>query len=725
MDLASGAVAASSLTSCTSLYCSMFISLLCNPLLWFLQLQSSLTLLGLAIAWLWASQCRVRESNRIRAAQAAGDPLPYADAELCRPPSSLQTQQLDEEGGLLVNLQDDRRQLPMVTVILAVKGFVGEVGMNNWRSQLVTLYGGELEYIFSVESESDPAYFAVQRLQKEMKGRVNIRLVVAGLATSCSQQIHNQMAGAKAASPASSYILFLDDDIQCHPGTIGTLVKAMETRPDAFCVTGYSFDIPSSPSVAAYAAMAYRLPLLVGMSSGGPTGFVWGGCIFLRAADVRADKHGMVTKLKSNGYSNDLILSAVATSNNLTVWCPAAAIFPGRMSGTWAFQRYWNYVRRQQYALFTYSSAHGLLRNLFSCFIYSYLAAAVVVPLIPSLLQLCFFAVSYLRSYFVSFPAIVAEVAATSPFAGSGGAAAAAAGVHAAAGEGTAMGWLSSVAAAHSLCPLGLLMSAFNLSAVVVCCLACIRLFHAVITLCNLLSPEKRPFSVSSLSLPYAVAGMVMNLTLLPVIAIITAAQPAISWAGITYVRRNGLVASVRHPAPLSPKKTGVVGGGRGGAEMDEEGLGGWEEGGKEGSNYNSNGVGGEVALIEAVAVQMDDFEGPHANGVSGNEHAPLLQDEERERERAGGALGSSTVSLTPLGGKPASQSHEQLHSRNAANGDGVVGRSWAEYVRQSAEEGGMFGDSDAAVDGTSTALPRTAAAAAMSNLMDLGSWGV
>ncbi|CAI5515271.1 unnamed protein product [Closterium sp. Naga37s-1] len=446
---------------------------------------------------------------------------------------------------------DEQRQLPKVSVVLAVKGSIGEAGMDNWRSQLVTLYGGAVEYIFCVESEDDPAYFAVQSLQKEMKGVVDIRLVVAGLATACSQQIHNQLAGAKVACPESKYLLFLDDDIQCHPGTLGSLVKAMETRPEVFCCTGYSFDIPSTPSISAYAAMAYRLPLLIGMSSGGPAFFVWGGCIMLRLADLRADRNGMASALQRNGYSNDLILTSVAGVHGCKVWCPPTAIFPGRMSGAWTFRRYWNYVRRQIFALTTYCSSYAYRTNHVGWFFYTYASLAVTIPLIPSLIHLVLFLLSLARSVLLSSRPLllqsgVTDVATIAALASSG----LVGGGRPVVVDGRTLWWEWMVS--RSFCATGLAFSLAHLASIGISALLGTRLFHAVITLCNLLSPEKPQIRLSNLSLSLGVLGMLMNLALLPVIAVYTYLQPAITWAGIKYVRRSGLVAKVRHPTPQS-----------------------------------------------------------------------------------------------------------------------------------------------------------------------------
>ncbi|XP_048446697.1 uncharacterized protein LOC103942294 [Pyrus x bretschneideri] len=61
-------------------------------------------------------------------------------------------------------------------------------------SYLVTsLYGGPLEFTFIVQSTEDPAYRAVSMLLSELKDEVDVKIVVAGISTTCGQKIHNQL----------------------------------------------------------------------------------------------------------------------------------------------------------------------------------------------------------------------------------------------------------------------------------------------------------------------------------------------------------------------------------------------------------------------------------------------------------------------------------------------------------------------------------------------------
>ncbi|GJP80107.1 hypothetical protein CLOP_g10337 [Closterium sp. NIES-67] len=542
-----------------------------NVAFWVHGQGTGLTLL-LAVMWFKAAQLRFNEARRIlRQRSKVRDAASLDHAAGAIHPDNQRSHDAQQHAQQQAPWHAQRRGvLPKVSVVLAVKGSAGDAGMSNWRSQVRNLYGGATEYIFCVESARDPACRAVKALQRELRGTAEIRLVVAGLASRCSQQIHNQLAGAKRASADSKYLLFLDDDIQCHPGTLGLLVSNMEANPNALVCTGYSFDIPQTRdlSLAAYAAMAYRVPIQLAMASGGKQIPVWGGCMMIRLDDLRADRYGMATALSAHGYSNDLILSAVAASNGRDVVCPAAAIFPGRLAGRWTFRRYWNYVRRQTYALTTFRSPVALALNSLGFALYGYGAFCLVASLLPSALQVSLALVSLARGGAVFSPwnpdwsrnpGIISPTSLTDVSSASSG----------------ASNGVVSAAMGFVLANASLLTSLVYCAAFILSTLAVICLFRATIALCNLLSPEKPPIRAGDISLALGVAGMLLNLAVVPVVSVYTLLQPAITWAGITYVRRRGLIVHVRHPR--KERQQGQQQGGDG-EEWEGKGAGGMEE---------------------------------------------------------------------------------------------------------------------------------------------------
>ncbi|GJP76918.1 hypothetical protein CLOP_g7364 [Closterium sp. NIES-67] len=141
-----------------------------------------------------------------------------------------------------------------------------------------------------------------------------VRVVVAGTSTTCSQKIHNQLAGVAAARPEAEFVLFLDDDARMFPEAISYLVTDLLSKPDTFLVTGYPFDIPSPKSLFSYAVLGFHLVPLVNFSYDAVTEYIWGGCMMLRLGDFRSNRLGMVDVLRMGGYSDDMTLGAVGSS---------------------------------------------------------------------------------------------------------------------------------------------------------------------------------------------------------------------------------------------------------------------------------------------------------------------------------------------------------------------------------------------------------------------------
>ncbi|KAG0501316.1 hypothetical protein HPP92_001388 [Vanilla planifolia] len=267
----------------------------CSPLAIFLQIQGCCICLFLAIGWSFAAHVRGGVIKRLKHNIDGGNSFGF----ICDDINEL-------EHSAQVNL-------PRVSVVMPLKGF-GEHNLQNWRSQITSLYGGPLEFLFVVESINDPAYPAVSMLISEFKDSVDAKIVIAGLSTTCSQKIHNQLVGVEKMHKDSKYVLFLDDDVRLHPGTIGALTSEMEKNPKIFIQTGYPLDLPSG-SLGSYCIYEYHMPCSMGFATGGKTFFLWGGCMMMHAEDFRKDSYGVVTGLRDGGYSDDMTLAAIAGTN--------------------------------------------------------------------------------------------------------------------------------------------------------------------------------------------------------------------------------------------------------------------------------------------------------------------------------------------------------------------------------------------------------------------------
>ncbi|KAJ9538750.1 hypothetical protein OSB04_031483 [Centaurea solstitialis] len=151
----------------------------------FIHAQGCVICLLLAAGFASAAYVRGREIWQMKKSMRAGNSFAF----LCHD---------------IYDLEHSKQEnLPGVTVVMPLKGS-GESNVNNWRSQLsclvlmysstqiTSLYGGPLEFLFTVESTADPAYHAISRLLIDFEGDLDASIIIAGPSTTCSQKIHNQ-----------------------------------------------------------------------------------------------------------------------------------------------------------------------------------------------------------------------------------------------------------------------------------------------------------------------------------------------------------------------------------------------------------------------------------------------------------------------------------------------------------------------------------------------------
>ncbi|KAG6428645.1 hypothetical protein SASPL_112898 [Salvia splendens] len=297
----------------------------------------------LALGWVLASYVRNKETRKIKESMKSGNHFAFLSYDINELEHSIQV------------------NLPRVSVVMPLKGF-GEHNLHNWRSQITTLYGGPVEFLFVVESVEDRAYLAVSQLLKSYQDHVDAKIVVAGHSTTCSQKIHNQLVGVENMHKESKYVLFLDDDVRLHPGSIGALTAEMIKNPDIFIQTGYPLDLPSG-SLGSYCIYEYHM---------------------MHADDFRTNRHNVVSDLKDGGYSDDMTLAAIAGAHKRLITSPPVAVFPHPLGSDLNFGRYWNYLRKQTFVLESYATKTNWVMNRALFSVHCYLSWGFVAPFIMS-----------------------------------------------------------------------------------------------------------------------------------------------------------------------------------------------------------------------------------------------------------------------------------------------------------------------------------------------------
>ncbi|KAK6158983.1 hypothetical protein DH2020_006297 [Rehmannia glutinosa] len=406
-------------------------------------------------------------------------------------------------------------KLPRVSVVMPLKGF-GEHNLHNWRSQITSLYGGPLEFLFVVESTEDPAYHAISRLIKDFKDSVDAKIIVAGLSTTCSQKIHNQLVGVEKMHKDSKYVLFLDDDVRLHPGSIGALTAEMEKNPDIFIQTGYPLDLPSG-SLGSYCIYEYHM---------------------MHADDFRTDRHGVVSELRDGGYSDDMTLAAIAGAHKRLIWSPPVAVFPHPLASDLNFGRYWNYLRKQTFVLESYTTKVNWIMNraLFST--HCYLSWGFVTPYVMSGLHLAAALRLYSKGYSFGEESL--------PYTGE---------YHFSVNH-----VVRQNNATESNMELGLLLAGCLATCTVIELLSMWNLTRIEVQLCNVLSPEAPPLSLASYNWCLVFIAMLVDNFLYPVSAMRSHFSQSINWSGIRYHLKDGKIYKIERSKDKGPKFTDLGG---------------------------------------------------------------------------------------------------------------------------------------------------------------------
>ena len=404
-----------------------------GTLLFFLQCQAIFVFSGFFAAWHWAAWRRRVGLRRIERRGTTRSPW---CVDLDGPRATMDEPDIDL--GTPFSRKEDSPP-PKVAVVCPVKRFGDDVALN-WRTQMTSAYGGDLEYVFVAERASDPAVRGFAALMRDMREageteaeaeaegaenetpsfrirtrartrpardapRRSARMTVAGSSARCSQKIHSMLAGALASSAENEFVLFLDDDIRTHANTVGALVASMtrecagnlKKKKKPFVANGFPLDVPRDARApfANYLTLVYHLVLVIAFSQGEWTKNVWGGCMMLRRASLADDAHGCASAYREGGYSDDLILAALCDERGETVGCPFEAVFPQRLDPSQTAAQWWNYVRRQLFVMDTYANAWNRRVNHGMLFVLTYLSLAASAALAACGAEVFFYAAAF------------------------------------------------------------------------------------------------------------------------------------------------------------------------------------------------------------------------------------------------------------------------------------------------------------------------------------------
>ena len=176
-----------------------------------------------------------------------------------------------------------KAKLPRVAVIVPIKG-VDDDTTTNVRLLLEQEYP-DYRIIFAVESNDDPVLPLLERLAIDDS---RLEIVVAGLATSRGQKVHNQLAAIERTTDTDELLAFMDADARPGPHWLRALVTPLTfVQQNIGATTGYRFYIPMTAHTAnkIVSILNAQIAALLGPYR---HNFAWGGSMAIRRRDFFA-----------------------------------------------------------------------------------------------------------------------------------------------------------------------------------------------------------------------------------------------------------------------------------------------------------------------------------------------------------------------------------------------------------------------------------------------------
>lgn len=196
---------------------------------------------------------------------------------------------------------------------------------------------------FVVEDESDPAYEKLNSIKEKLgpgSKALEVRVLVAGIADSSSQKIHNLLHSCANAPEGTEVFAFADSDACLDSDWLGHLVHPLRKQRHG-ASTGYRWFVSSQNNLASLVLSALNGKIAQML---GNTGFnqAWGGSMAIRSETFR--QLGL-DKLWATAVSDDLCLSSTVKKAGLKIIYVPACLVASYEHTTWA--KLFEFARRQ------------------------------------------------------------------------------------------------------------------------------------------------------------------------------------------------------------------------------------------------------------------------------------------------------------------------------------------------------------------------------------------
>lgn len=282
----------------------------------------------------WMVAQGVRFCRHVQRATAGEGSNPMNAAETMIPDSERYESAIAGNAGR--NQDGGPRRQPRVAVIMPCCGVderlhqtVERLGRQNYP---------DYEVIFTLESESDPAYQAIGRWTDGWS-RLPHQRVVAGLARRCSQKIHNLLAAVERVAPDREVLVFLDSDAVPSADWLTHLVAPLSD--DAVgAATGFRWYCAAG-GIANGVRSVWNAAILTRMSDE-KRNFCWGG-----ATAIRRDRFKSldIARRWQRALSDDYQVTRAVRDAGLAIRFVPQALIPSHDRTT--LRGFWTFARRQ------------------------------------------------------------------------------------------------------------------------------------------------------------------------------------------------------------------------------------------------------------------------------------------------------------------------------------------------------------------------------------------
>jgi len=246
---------------------------------------------------------------------------------------------------------------PHVALIAPVKG--NDLGLEDNLSALLRLDYCNYEVVFVVESQRDPAMPVLRRLIQ--RAQIPARCVVAGMADTCGQKIHNLLAAINSLGPHVEALAFVDADARPDRSWLMAMINSGLRGRKEVAVTGYRWMLPQRITLPNL-ILASMNASCAGMLGHHKHNLLWGGSW----AILRRNFESLGIAERWHGsLSDDLAAAQVLRENGSPPDYEPGALCSSPIDSTWA--EVIEFARRQFALGRFYTTAHwrwGLLATL-------------------------------------------------------------------------------------------------------------------------------------------------------------------------------------------------------------------------------------------------------------------------------------------------------------------------------------------------------------------------